>query len=74
MSALIYNFTCEITKLLWQRFLYLSTKMALKDAAGNLNKSTINWVRVFENWCNEDGKNPEMVRPDQLDKVLERLL
>ena len=49
---------------------------ALKDAAENLNtrKSTINWVRVFENWCNENvlEKNPEMVRPEQLDKVLER--
>ena len=28
ISALIYNFTCEITKLLRQRFLYLSAKMA----------------------------------------------
>ena len=52
ISALIYNFTCEITKMLWQRFLYLylSAKMAsrfkdvtdeevtaLKDAAKNLN-------------------------------------
>ena len=43
---------------------------ALKDAAENLNtrKSTINWVRVFENWCDENGleKNPETVRPEQL--------
>ena len=49
---------------------------ALKDAAENLNtrKSTINWVRVFGNWCDENGleKNPETVRPEQLDKVLER--
>ena len=49
---------------------------ALKDAAENLNmrKSTINWVRVFENWCDENGleKNPEPVRPEQLDKVVER--
>ena len=49
---------------------------ALKDAAENLNtrKSTINWVRVFENRCDENGlkKNPEMVRPEQLDKVFER--
>ena len=49
---------------------------ALKDAAENLNtrKSTINWVKVFENWCDENGleKNPEMVRPKKLDKVLER--
>ena len=39
---------------------------ALKDAAENLNmrNSTINWVRVFENWCNENSleKNPETVR------------
>ena len=36
--------------------------------------STINWVRVFENCCDENGleKNPGMVRPEQLDKVLER--
>ena len=28
---------------------------ALKDAAEKLNtrKSTINWVKVFENWCHE---------------------
>ena len=49
---------------------------ALKDAAENLNtrKSTINWVKVFENWCEETGleKNPETVCPEQLDKVLER--
>ena len=49
---------------------------ALKFAAENLNtrKSTINWMTVFENWCDENGleKNPETVRPEQLDKVLER--
>ena len=30
---------------------------ALKDAAENLNtrKSPINWVRVFENWCDKNG-------------------
>ena len=29
---------------------------ALKDAAENLNtrKSTVNWLRVFENWCDEN--------------------
>ena len=47
----------------------------LKNAAENLNtlKSTINRVRVFENWCDESGfeKNPKTVRPEQLDKVLE---
>ena len=47
-----------------------------KDAAENLNtrKSTINWV-VFENWCDENGleKNPEMVRPEQLDNVLKHV-
>ena len=41
---------------------------ALKDVAENLStrKSTINWVRVFENWCDENGleKNPETVRPE----------
>ena len=51
---------------------------ALKDSAENLNtrKSTINRVRVFENWCDENGleKNPDTVRPEQLDKVLERFL
>ena len=49
---------------------------ALKDAAENLNtrKSTINWVRVFENCCHENGleKNPETVRPEELHKILER--
>ena len=30
----------------------------LKDAVENLNtrKSTINWVKVFENWCDENAK------------------
>ena len=49
---------------------------ALKDAAENLKtrRGAINWVRVFENWCDENGleKNPETVRPEQLDKVPER--
>ena len=49
----------------------------LKDTAENLNTrmSTINWVKVFENSGDENGleKNPETVRPEQLDKVLERI-
>ena len=48
----------------------------LKEAAENLNtrKSTINWVRVFEKWCDESSleKNLEMILLEQLDKVLER--
>ena len=62
------------------KMLRMKEVTALKDAAENLNtrKSTINWVRVFENWCDENGieKNPETVRPDheQLDKVLERFI
>ena len=48
---------------------------ALKDAAENLNTrmSTINWVRVFENWCDEKvlKKDPETIRREQLDEVLE---
>ena len=48
---------------------------ASKDATQNLNtrKNTINWVRVFENWYDENGleKNPETVCPEQLDKVLQ---
>ena len=48
----------------------------LKEAAENLNtrKSTINWVRVFEKWCEESSleKNLAMILPEQLDKVLER--
>ena len=48
----------------------------LKEAAENLNtrKSTINWVRVLEKWCDEKRleKNLEMILPEQLDKVLER--
>ena len=50
----------------------------LKEAAENLNtrKSTTNWVRIFVNWCDENSleKNPEMIPPEQLDKVLERNL
>ena len=46
----------------------------LKEAAENLNtrKSTINWVRVFKKWCDENSldKNLAMVLPEQLDKVL----
>ena len=30
MSALIYNFTCEITNLPWQRFVRLGAKMAAR--------------------------------------------
>jgi len=48
----------------------------LKEAAENLNarKSTINWVRVFEKWRDENSleKNLEMIFPKQLGKVLER--
>ena len=48
----------------------------LKEAAENSNtrKSTINWVRVFDKWCDEKSlqKNLEMILPEQLDKVLER--
>ena len=48
----------------------------LKEAAENLNtrKSTINWVRVLEKWCDENSleKNLEMILPEQLDKELER--
>jgi len=37
----------------------------LKEAAENSNtrKSTINWVRVFEKWCDENSlqKNREMI-------------
>ena len=48
----------------------------LKEAAENLNaqKSTINWVRVFEKLCHETSleKNMEMILLEQLDKVLKR--
>ena len=48
----------------------------LKEAAENLNtrKSTINWVSVFEKWCDENSleKNLEMIFPEQLDKLLLR--
>ena len=58
------------------KMLRMKEVTALKDAAENLNtrKSTINWVRVFENWFDENGleKNLEMVHPEHLDKVLER--
>ena len=49
---------------------------ALKTAAENPNtkKSTINWLRVFANWCEENGeeKYPENYLPTELDKLLER--
>ena len=48
----------------------------LTEGAKNLNtrKSTINWVRVFEKWCDKNSleKNLEMILPEQLDEVLER--
>ena len=50
--------------------------LLMKKTAENVNtrKSTINWVRVFETWCDENelDKNPGMVLPEQLDKILER--
>ena len=44
---------------------------ALKDAAENMNtrKITVNWLRVFENWCDENALDKSA---EQLDKVLER--
>ena len=48
----------------------------LKEAAENLNaqKSTINWVRVFEKLCDENSleKNMEITLLEQLDRVLAR--
>ena len=46
----------------------------LKTENGNTRKSTINWVRVFDKWCDENSleKNLEMIPPEQLDKVLDR--
>ena len=50
----------------------------LKEAAENLNtlKSTINWVRVFEKWCDENSleKNLGMILPEQLDKLSTRVI
>ena len=47
-----------------------------KEAAETLDakKNTINWVRVFDRWCDENSleKNLEMILIEQLDKVLER--
>ena len=47
----------------------------LKEAAENLNtrKSTINWLRDFKKWCDENifEKN-QMILLEHLDKVLER--
>ena len=60
----------------WRRDSRKLQTMKLKEAAENLNtrKSTTNWVRVFDNWCDENSleKNLEMIPPEQLDKVLER--
>ena len=48
----------------------------LKEAAENPNtrKSTINWLRDFKKWCDENSfeKKQEMILLEQLDKVLER--
>ena len=48
----------------------------LNEAAENLDaqKNTINWVMVFNRWCDENSleKNLEMILIEQLDKVLER--
>ena len=50
----------------------------LKEAAENINtrKSTMNWVRVFEKWCDENSleKNMEMILPEQMDKLLVAVL
>ena len=39
-----------------------------------MRKSTINWVRVFEKWCDENSLeiNLEMILLEHMDKVLER--
>ena len=43
---------------------------ALKDAAENMNtrKSTVNWLRVFEKWCDENAldKSAEKLPPEQV--------
>ena len=48
----------------------------LKEAAEKLNtrKSTINWLRDFKKWYDENSfeKKQEMILLEQLDKVLER--
>ena len=49
----------------------------LKEVAENLNtrKSTINWLRDFKKWCDENSfekKKQEMILLEQLDQVLER--
>ena len=51
--------------------------LSMKEVeALNTPKSAINWVKVFENWYDENGleKNHETVRPEQLDEVLEHFL
>ena len=46
----------------------------LKQAAENVNtrKSTINWLRDFKKWCDENSFEKKMILLEQLDKVLER--
>jgi len=48
----------------------------IKKAAENSNtqKNTINWVRVVDKWCDENGlqNKLEMILPEQLNKVLKR--
>ena len=52
----------------------MELKEAAQTAQTRTRKSTINWVRVFEKWCDENSleKNLEMILSEQLDKVLER--
>ena len=42
----------------------------LKEVPENINtrKSTINWVRGFEKWCDDNS----LELPEQMDKVLEQ--
>ena len=73
------NYSCiSISAKMASRFkaVTLEEVTELKEAAENINtrKSTMNWVRVFEKWCDENSleKNMEMILLEQLDKVIEQ--
>ena len=40
----------------------------------NIRKSTFNWLRIFANWCEENGEDKylENYLPFELDKLLQR--
>ena len=67
-----------ISAMMTSRFIMVTyvEVMEIKEEAENSNagKSTINWVRVFEKWCDQNSleKKLEMILLEQLYKVLKQ--